>query len=284
MAGCDHVAILGAEVAAFAGVRIQAAHGDARPRRCPRARRTSSCEDAQRGIEQRGRDRIADGAQRQVRGGERHAQGVRPRAASPDARAPVRAARYSVWPVNGTPASLITLFCTGAVTMAANSPLAQPSMARSSSASTCARVGGVEPARARRARPAARRAPAGGPAARRRLRRRVDRDRACTSSPSWRARSASSARLPMIDERAGKVEAGESETEIRADAGGFTRGDGDALARPASELVLDVGLVAQATQPELGFLVGLRFAQRREGALADARPRWCRTGGGLAAG
>ena len=50
--------------------------------------------------------------------------------------APVRAARYSVWPVNGTPASLMTLFCTGAVTMAANSPLTQPAMARSSSAST----------------------------------------------------------------------------------------------------------------------------------------------------
>ncbi len=29
----------------------------------------------------------------------------------------VRAARYSVWPVNGTPASLMTPLCTGAVTM-----------------------------------------------------------------------------------------------------------------------------------------------------------------------
>ena len=38
-------------------------------------------------------------------------------------------ARYSVCPVNGTPASLMTLFCTGAVTIAWNSPAAQPSMA-----------------------------------------------------------------------------------------------------------------------------------------------------------
>ena len=30
----------------------------------------------------------------------------------------LRSARYSVWPVNGTPASLIVLFCTGAVTIA----------------------------------------------------------------------------------------------------------------------------------------------------------------------
>ena len=34
-----------------------------------------------------------------------------------------------------------------------------------------------------------------------------------------------------------------------------------------SQLVLDVRLVAQAAQPQLGFFVGLRFAQLREGAL-----------------
>ena len=45
-------------------------------------------------------------------------------------------ARYSVWPVNAMPASLITLFCTGAVTMASNSPARQPAIARSRSAST----------------------------------------------------------------------------------------------------------------------------------------------------
>ncbi len=30
----------------------------------------------------------------------------------------VRSARYSVWPVKGTPASLMVLFCSGAVTIA----------------------------------------------------------------------------------------------------------------------------------------------------------------------
>ena len=35
MAGCDHVAILVPEVAALAGVRIQAADRDARPRDAP---------------------------------------------------------------------------------------------------------------------------------------------------------------------------------------------------------------------------------------------------------
>ena len=66
------------------------------------------------------------------------------------------------------------------------------------------------------------------------------------------------------DERVGKRLGGEGETEIRADAGGFARGD----ARLASELVLDVRLVAQAPQPELRFFVGLRLTQRRERALA----------------
>ncbi|MNY19309.1 hypothetical protein D3C86_1527350 [compost metagenome] len=47
-----------------------------------------------------------------------------------------RSARYSVWPVNGTPASLIVLFCTGAVIIAAYLPACRPSMAASSSAST----------------------------------------------------------------------------------------------------------------------------------------------------
>ena len=107
-----------------------------RGREMPQSRRTSSCEDAQRGIEQLGGDRIADRAQRQVRGGKRDAQGFGGEQHDRMRRRRVRAARYSVWPVNGTPASLMTLFCTGAVTMAANSPLTQPAMARSSSAST----------------------------------------------------------------------------------------------------------------------------------------------------
>ena len=49
---------------------------------------------------------------------------------------PVRSARYSVCPVNATPASLMMPLCTGAVTIAANSPERQPSRARSSKAST----------------------------------------------------------------------------------------------------------------------------------------------------
>ncbi len=42
---------------------------------------------------------------------------------------PVRSAKYSVWPVNGSPASRIALFCTGAVTSAANAPCAHASHA-----------------------------------------------------------------------------------------------------------------------------------------------------------
>ncbi len=48
----------------------------------------------------------------------------------------VRVARYSVWPLNAKPASSSVLFCTGAVTIAANSPFMQPSQARSNSAIT----------------------------------------------------------------------------------------------------------------------------------------------------
>ena len=48
----------------------------------------------------------------------------------------VRSARYSVWPVNGTPASLMVLFCSGAVTIASNVPASAPSIAPSSRPST----------------------------------------------------------------------------------------------------------------------------------------------------
>ena len=60
-------------------------------------------------------------------------------------RAPVRSARYSVWPLNV--ASLITLFCTGAVTMRR-----RPSGAGDCTIEGCehiARVGHVEPTRVR---------------------------------------------------------------------------------------------------------------------------------------
>ena len=51
-----------------------------------------------------------------------------------------------------------------------------------------------------------------------------------------RARSASSARLPMITSGRGKIETGEGEAEIRADAGGLTRGDGNGLVSCAQSL------------------------------------------------
>ena len=48
----------------------------------------------------------------------------------------VRAAKNSVWPMNGMPASRITLFCTGPVTSAANAPVAHASQPVSSIDST----------------------------------------------------------------------------------------------------------------------------------------------------
>ena len=54
----------------------------------------------------------------------------------------VRCAKYSVCPVKGMPASMKTLFCTGAVTSAANIPVAHASDALASEARTlCALVG-----------------------------------------------------------------------------------------------------------------------------------------------
>ena len=54
----------------------------------------------------------------------------------------VRCAKNSVCPENGMPASMSTLFCTGAVTSAANAPVAQASDACCSIASTlCALAG-----------------------------------------------------------------------------------------------------------------------------------------------
>ncbi len=55
---------------------------------------------------------------------------------------PVRWAKNSVCPTNGMPASCSTLFCTGAVTRASNAPVAQPSAARVSIASTCGALPG----------------------------------------------------------------------------------------------------------------------------------------------
>ncbi len=58
----------------------------------------------------------------------------------------VRSARNSVWPVKGMPASWITLFCTGAVTIASKAPVAQASVAwRSISSTAAALVGSGRP-------------------------------------------------------------------------------------------------------------------------------------------
>ena len=57
---------------------------------------------------------------------------------------PVRSARYSVWPEKRMPASLMTLFCTGAVTIAANSPAMQPSTGAIEQRQHVTRVGAIE--------------------------------------------------------------------------------------------------------------------------------------------
>ena len=52
-----------------------------------------------------------------------------------------------MWPVNGTPASLMTLFCTGAVTMASNSPLDAAGGGAIEQRQHVACIGRIEPAR-----------------------------------------------------------------------------------------------------------------------------------------
>jgi hypothetical protein len=73
--GRDDVGVFAAEMAAFPGVRVEPARGDARARDAPEPAHVV-VEDAERGVEQIGRDRIADGAQRQVGRRERDAQGA----------------------------------------------------------------------------------------------------------------------------------------------------------------------------------------------------------------
>ena len=83
--------------------------------------------------------------ERQVRGDERDAQrrSRAPPTSSITTRGVcVRSARNSVWPENGMPASISTLFCTGAVTSAAKAPVAHASAACSSIASTLRALAG----------------------------------------------------------------------------------------------------------------------------------------------
>src|SRR5688572_11598103 len=90
-----------------------------------------------------------------------------------------------------------------------------------------------------------------------------------------RARSASRSKLPRMTmgqgsaswararQRSGPMPAGSPAVTAMVIVGGAPASPG------RSELVLDVRLVAQAAQPQLGFLVGLGLAQRLEGFLAD---------------
>ena len=60
---------------------------------------------------------------------------------------PVFSARYSVWPEKATPASLMVLFCSGAVTMASNQPRRRAFDREVERGQHRAAVGGVQPAR-----------------------------------------------------------------------------------------------------------------------------------------
>ena len=71
--GLDHLDFLAAEMAAFAGMRVQAAHQDARPAHREEAPQVG-VQDAQHGLEPLRRDGGGHVLQREVRRGERHAQ------------------------------------------------------------------------------------------------------------------------------------------------------------------------------------------------------------------
>ena len=132
-----------------------------------------------------------------------------------------------------------------------------------------------------RARPAARRARCSRPARRRLLRHRTDRERARRCRPSWRARSVSSARLPMMTSGQGSSRAAESEAEIRADAGGLARGDGDAGFRACTRRT--PRRAAGAATAPFPRRPSLRAARgTRAGGMISSRA--CRTGGGPATG
>ena len=163
-------------------------------------------------IEALARDRAR--APRQARGAWWRAPraGRRRPASSPRAACCACSARYSVWPVKAMPASLITLFCTGAVTMASNSPARQPCDRAVEEREHVAAVGRIEPAGDAR------------PAQRRRARRPESLSKRAPRSP--------------IDDHA-RVEASRAASisaQVRADAGGLARGQRDdrALYRSSS--------------------------------------------------
>lgn len=121
-------------MAAFAGVRVESAHYDAR-RGDAEARTQVVMQYPYDGVETRRGDRVGDFAQRQMGGDERHSQSLGEQHHH-HPRVPVISARNSVWPEKAKPAALMMPLCTGPVTSAANSPRKQPSVARRSVAST----------------------------------------------------------------------------------------------------------------------------------------------------
>ena len=210
--------------------------------------------------------------QRQVRGRERDAQRAvdqhhhRMRAAG---------AFGEVFGVAGErmPASLITLFCTGAVTIAANAPARQPSTARSSSVEHVARVGGIGPA--------GRTAAATGTCRTGSVPARCVDGRSAGPVGQERERCRAAARAASTCGSPAKTSSqGQSRpatrSEVRPDAGGLAGGH-DEPGRRDYILYLDVGLVAQSSQPQLGFLVHLasRSARKRAGGALRRSGRAC---------
>jgi hypothetical protein len=123
-----------AEVSAFAAVRIEPGDQDARLGDAESLLQRLA-QYAQRRRQHVARNCTGHLGQRHVRGGE--ATRRPPPASIITTRGvEVSAARYSVWPVKGMPASLIAPLCTGAVTIAAKLASMQPATARSIRAST----------------------------------------------------------------------------------------------------------------------------------------------------
>src|SRR5471030_1233088 len=207
---------------------------------------------------------------------------------------PVRSAKYSVWPEKATPASLMVLFCSGAVTTASKWPACTPAMAASSVASTARpfslfstpgttwAVSGTSITHSRsvpkRGRPPLRSAckdsaamwMAGSMSA-----ASMDRKAASPSSTQFtRWRSAQAARMAI----SGPMPAGSPTVTASARrAGGVPAGlDGDALTDGLSSLLQIVGavfavsLVAHLALPGVGLFLDLAVADGVAGGVALA--------------
>ena len=180
------------------------------------------------------------------------------------------AAMYSVWPLKGTPASLIRLFCTGAVTMAANSPARQPSTARSISASTWRALRDFEPSgdAGRRQRLMQHTERAGGVrdfaaaaiVGQLQLQSQPPRPRA----PAARDRPGT----PAASARAVLATARHRSGPMPARLPGSQRNRRRHGSRAFQSRSFDVGFVADLLQPQLGGFLDAAVAHRLEGTLA----------------